>query len=243
VNLDITDRGAVVDVMERLRPDIIIHGAAMTDVDDCERDPETAYRLNRDGTSFLVGTLPESARLVYISTDQVYPDRPGPHREETTDPVNVYAKSKLAGEVAALVHPGTLVLRTNVFGPSKTPGRSSLSDFVIHSLTEGNEVTLFGDIFFSPLHMMSVGLFMMNCIRRNLVGVYNLGSRNGMSKKDFALAVAARKRLPTENAKAGVSKAIPGRAPRPKDMRMDVGRIEEALGRKMPTLMEEIGRL
>jgi dTDP-4-dehydrorhamnose reductase len=243
VILDATDRKAVVQAIGKLRPDIVIHAAGMTDVDRCERNPAEAYRLNRDAVSCIVESLPPNAYLVFVSTDQVYPDSAGLHMEEEAAPVNVYGKSKLAGEEAVLRRPGSLVLRTNLFGPSRTPGRSSLSDFVIDSLSSGKEITLFEDIFFSPLHMATLGDLLIHCVRRDLTGIYNLGSRAGMSKKDFALEVAFHKGLPTRKTTIGVSSEISGRAPRPRDMRMDVTRIESAVGMRMPDLREEIARL
>jgi dTDP-4-dehydrorhamnose reductase len=173
----------------------------------------------------------------------VYPDCKGPHAEGNENPVNIYGRSKLAGETAALSHSGALVLRTNIFGPSRTPGRASLSDFVIGSLSQGKSIQLFEDIYFSPLHMETVCALMVGALEKGLVGVYNMGSREGMSKKDFSLKVALHKELPTDRTKTVKSSHIQGRAPRPKDMRLDVSRIEKALGREMPTLEDEIRNL
>jgi dTDP-4-dehydrorhamnose reductase len=76
-----------------------------------------------------------------------------------------------------------------------------------------------------------------------MTGVFNTGCRKGASKADFALSIARHKGLQTETAKVGSSAVMPDRAPRPKDMRMDVSRIENALGRPMPTLEEEVKKL
>ena len=243
VILDITDRDAVAKKIESLSPHIVIHAAALTDVDTCEKDPEAAFLLNRDATGFIAESLLPSSRLVYISTDQVYPDGEGPHTEGTEDPVNVYGKSKFEGEVRALSHSGTLVLRTNIFGKSRTPGRASLSDFVIESLSQGKHIQLFEDIFFSPLSMETACKIIFDAVERGLTGIYNMGSREGMSKKDFAMMVAARKGLSTRTTRPVKSASNPGRAPRPRDMRLNVSRLELALERKMPTLEEEIGSL
>lgn len=240
---DLTDADAAKSLIRTVDPAVVVHTAALTDVDGCEEDPVRAEALNATAVAHLADTLASSAQLVYISTDQVYPDTAGTHREGGEAPVNVYGRSKLAGERAALKHPAALVLRTNFFGPSKTPGRQSLSDFVERNLREGNRITLFDDVLFSPLHIETLGLLIPEMISGRMTGVFNAGSREGMSKADFAFHIAGHLRLSTNTARRGQSSEMPGRAPRPRDLRMNVSHIETALGRAMPTLSQEVEKL
>ena len=129
------------------------------------------------------------------------------------------------------------------FGPSRTEGRASLSDFVVEALRQKKPITLFQDILFSPLHMDTLARYVRRSIEEELRGVFNLGCREGMSKADFALSIARHKGLPTTSATMGESHHLLGRARRPADMRMDVSLIEEAIGETMPTLECEIGKL
>lgn len=241
--VDLADRAAVERVLAETDPGLVLNAAAMTDVDACERDPVAADRNNRLTVQNLAEALPADQRLVQISTDQVYPDRPGPHREGSEDPVNVYGSSKLAGERAVLLHPGALVVRTNMFGPSRTPGRRSLSDFVIDGLASGRALTLFEDVLFSPLHLATLARLVFRLLEVDATGVVNLGSREGASKAAFALAIARHRALPTASATLGRSTALPDRAPRSRDLRLDVGRAEAMLGFTMPTLAQEIAKL
>lgn len=240
---DLTDRAAVRALLFDVAPDIVVHAAGLTDVDRCEREPDEAMGVNRDTGANIAGALSPSAHIVFVSTDQVYPDIPGPHAEDAVAPVNVYGRSKLAGEQAVLRHPGALVLRTNFFGPSRREGRASLSDFVIRSLTARQNATFFSDILFSPLHMTTLAGLVVEAVERGLTGVFNAGCRDGASKADFAMSVARHKGLQTGTSRVGASTVMPDRAPRPRDMRMAVGRIEQAIGRPMPTLDEEVAKL
>jgi dTDP-4-dehydrorhamnose reductase len=240
---DLAHGGEVIELVKSTRPDVVIHCAAMTDVDGCESDPVAADRGNRLTSENLAAALHSDCQLIYISTDQVYPDISGPHLEGTEDPINCYGASKLTGEQAALRHPGGTALRCNFFGPSQTPGRKSLSDFVVESLTARREITFFTDILFSPLHARTLAALVFEIIERRLPGTYNLASRDGVSKADFALGIAAHLGLQTETATIGTSANQPGRAVRPSDLRMDPGRLEAALGRRMPTLQQEIEKL
>ncbi|MDP7663030.1 MAG: SDR family oxidoreductase [Nitrospinota bacterium] len=240
---DLIDPDETKNLIKKTEPYILVNAAGLTDVDLCEKDPHLASDLNTNVTENLAGLLSSGACFVCISTDQVYPDSPGPHFEGAEAPVNVYGRSKLAGEKAALAHPGGLVLRTNFFGPSQTPGRNSLSDFFIDNFRAKKEVTLFSDVFFSPLHMKTLCDLIFRSVSEGLRGIYNLGSREGTSKAEFGFSVARHFGLSTEKAILGKAQLHPDRAKRPADMRMDVTKIETALKTKMPTLEEEISRL
>jgi dTDP-4-dehydrorhamnose reductase len=240
---DLIDPDETKKLIKNTDPDIFVHAVGLTDVDLCEKDPHLASDLNTKVAENLAGLLSSDVCFVGISTDQVYPDRPGPHAEGLEDPVNVYGRSKLAGEKAVLTHSGGLVFRTNFFGPSYTPGRSSLSDFFVDNFRAMKEVTLFSDVFFSPLHMKTLCDLVFRSVSEGLRGIYNLGSRDGTSKAEFGLSVARHLGLSTEKAILGKMKMQPNRAKRPADMRMDVTKIETDLKTKMPTLEEEVSKL
>lgn len=244
VVVDLADASLVTRHLDEMRPDVVIHAAAWTDIERCEQDPEGAERANVLPAANLAEAMPEETRLVFLSTDQVYADEPGLKREGIAElPVNEYGRSKLRGERAACRHKNTVVLRCNLFGPSRTPGRSSLSDWVVKNLAENKEIGLFTDSFFSPLHMETLAAAVCHMAIAEVRGTYNLGCRNGRSKRDFAYLVASHLGLPFTSARDARASDIPDRAPRPKDLRMDVSRIEAILGRPMPSLEEEIAKL
>jgi dTDP-4-dehydrorhamnose reductase len=239
---DLTSPEAAARLVRRSRPGVILHAAAATDVDRCERDPGHAARLNQIAVENVVREAKRSM-FVLISTDQVYPDSQGPHAEHSAAPINVYGRSKLAGERIALSYPNALVLRTNMFGPSRTEGRESLSDYVVRSLESREPATFFTDVLFSPLHLRTLARLIVQSVQRGLRGCFNAGSRNGFSKYDFAVTIARHRGLPIDDVRAGSSDAVRGHAPRPHDLRLDVGRIESALDIVMPEAKDEVGKL
>lgn len=100
---DITDRRSITVLFGKIRPDVVIHTAAWTDVDGCELDQEKAYRINADGTKNVAFACKASgATLIYISTDFIFDGRKKrPYKEsDKPNPLGVYADSKLKGEVA-----------------------------------------------------------------------------------------------------------------------------------------------
>jgi len=106
---DITDPTSIRDTMVRFRPDVVIHAAAMTDVDGCERNPDLAFRVNTLGTQNIALACGQGgAAMVHISTNDVFDGKLGrPYYEwDTPSPQSVYARSKAAAEfyVRTLLH-------------------------------------------------------------------------------------------------------------------------------------------
>ncbi|HEY2303936.1 MAG TPA: dTDP-4-dehydrorhamnose reductase [Acidimicrobiales bacterium] len=115
--LDVGDRDAVLQAVDAVGPDVVIHGAAWTAVDACETDPDRAFAVNALGTRHVAeGARLSGAHVVYISTDYVFDGRAhDPYVEwDHPNPLSVYGRSKLGGEreVQSLV-PGATVVRTS----------------------------------------------------------------------------------------------------------------------------------
>lgn len=241
VQAELTNQGAVSTALDAAKPDVIVNLAAMTNVDECERQPQQAYLANVlavENVSRCIRERGSQAHLVQISTDQLY-DGKGPHGEEDVTVANYYAFSKYAGELAAATVPST-ILRTNFFGPSERGGRTSLSDWLVKSFRDKTSITVFEDVLFSPLSIATLSRVIADVIGKRPAGVFNAGSGSGMSKADFAFALADALGLPVNAVRRGQSAEVKLTAYRPKDMRMDSSRFEAAIGTPMPTLLDEI---
>ncbi len=218
--------------LREARPDLVIHCAALTDVDGCERDPGGARALNTEAPALLAAAARElGARFVHVSTDAVYDgELPGAHREgEPTAPVNVYAQTKLDGERAVLAaYPGALVARTTMHGWSAR-GRLSFSESILRGLLRGDRLTLFSDVTFSPLVVSELAGTLVALAVRDATGVLNVGAADAVSKEAFGRLVAREFGLP-EDTIEGVTLASRGlSAARPRNTAMDVTRLEGVL--------------
>jgi len=120
-DLDVTDGAAVRSLLKGT--DVVVHLAAMTNVDRCEAEPDAAERVNGWGTGVVVDAAAASgARVVYLSTDYVFDGRKrGEYIEDDAPaPVNVYGRSKLAGEERVRAREENLIVRTSwVFGDGR----------------------------------------------------------------------------------------------------------------------------
>src|SRR5271167_27881 len=238
---DLASRSEALRCLSSAKPDTIINLAALTDVDACERDRNSAYIANVSIVENIVASMRAAApgsHLLQISTDQIY-DGPGPHTETDITLTNAYAESKYQGEIAAAAAPST-VLRTNFFGPSRCPSRASFSDWLLASLRSLNPITVFDDILFSPLSISSLVALIAMVASRRQTGIFNLGSMHGMSKADFAFALADVFHAPTGTMKRGFSSSRSQYAYRPKDMRMDSTLFERTFSVNLPPLLQEI---
>lgn len=239
---DLGDAGFVARMMEESAPDVVINLVALTDVDRCERHPAEAFAANvrtAENLARLVATR-TNTRMIQISTDQVY-DGPGPHIEANVAPCNIYAYSKYCAELSAL-STGATVLRTNFFGPG-LPARKSFSDWLIDGFTREASLRLVTDVFFSPLHLDTLVRMIEKVVSSPMPGVFNLGSRGGMSKRDFAHELAQQLGFDTRNATDATSAELGLHARRPGDMRMDVRSFEQTFNVRLPELKTEISLL
>jgi dTDP-4-dehydrorhamnose reductase len=213
--LDISDLAAVRDAMDAIRPDVVVNCAAWTAVDECEADPERAFRVNASGPANLFeAARKRGARIVQISTDYVFDGtKATPYLEgDTPNPLSVYGQSKLAGEQA--LGPEATIVRTSwIVGPN---GRNMLK--TILSLLEGGGILRFVDDqrgcpTFSGDLAQAIGFF----VEGHFPGVFHITNANPVSWYGFACEVAeAASADPSKVRPITTSDLVPPRpAPRP----------------------------
>jgi dTDP-4-dehydrorhamnose reductase len=240
--VDLTDAATVARELDAARPDIVVNLAALTDVDYCEKNPQETYRVNAAMVAGIAQWVAgHGVRFVHISTDQVY-DGAGPHDETTVSPINFYAYSKCLSEAYVALAGGTS-LRTNFFGRSALAGRASFSDWVVNSLREGREITVFEDSLVSPLSIDSLVEAIERVMCAPVAGTFNLGSDNGMSKADIAFRLAAAAGLDTRGMRRGAQASLTRAARRPGDMRMNSEKFFRVFGGRRADLATEIDRV
>jgi dTDP-4-dehydrorhamnose reductase len=236
------DRDIVYQLLERIKPDVIVSLVGLTDVDQCERDPNQAFVNNVlpiEVISHWIKFSSKQSHLIYISTDQVY-DGIGPHTEKDIKLTNYYSFSKYAGELAALSAGGTII-RTNFFGRSYLKKRASLTDWLYKSISSDESIEVFENVQFSPLSMNTLSMMIELFLQNKVPGIFNLGSRDGFSKADFAFAFANELKLPTKKIKRKSTDEVTFlKTYRPEDMRMDCSKFESEMNVKLPALMSEI---
>jgi dTDP-4-dehydrorhamnose reductase len=199
INQDLTKDKAIVEILERLHPELVVNCAAMANVDLCEQQPERAQVINAQVPGkFARICFERDIPLVHISTDAVFDGDKGNYSEtDETNPLSTYARTKLEGERRVLEYNrNALITRVNFFGFSIT-GKRSLAEFFLNNLSVGKRVRGFNDIFFSPLYVKDLVEILFNLVEKKLTGIVHLVSRDFLSKYDFGVLIGKRFNLDT----------------------------------------------
>jgi dTDP-4-dehydrorhamnose reductase len=185
--LDITDRRAFASALDVIRPQWVINCAALTNVDDCERDPALAHRVNVEGARIVAEACSERGiALMHISTDYVFDGSKGsPYVEEDpVNPINHYGESKLRGEQAvAEACPDHRILRVSMlYGVDRT----NFADFVASRIESGEPVKAITDNAGSPTHCPDIAEQVAALIGRPETGIFHCAGAGGCSRLEFA---------------------------------------------------------
>lgn len=186
-HLDTTDTGAVRQALLRFAPEAVIHAAAWTDVDGCERSPDRAFRMNAMSTWNVAASCAEQdCLLAYLSTDFVFDGVTNrPYTEfDTPHPLSHYGASKLAGErfVAQLCRRHFILRTAWLFGPH---GRS-FPNTILNLARTRTELPVVTDQTGSPTHTMDLARTLLSLLSSPLYGLYHVV--NGGSCSWFQLA-------------------------------------------------------
>ena len=191
---DITDRVKVRRFIGAFQPEIVLHPAAYTYVDQCETEPETAYRINALGTQNLALACAQTgAALLYVSTNCVFDGRKlTPYYEyDATNPESVYGRSKLAGEeyVKTLLNRYYVVRTSWVFGPKPTEGKVNFVRRMLQLGDERGSVTVVDDEIGNPTYAPDLAAAIVELAKTEAFGTYHLMNEGPTSRYDFAAEI------------------------------------------------------
>lgn len=232
-------------ILEDIQPDIVINTVALTNVDQCEEDPALAQCLNVDtARNLAAATESLGARFVHISTDQLFCGN-GPWKTETDTPapINNYGRTKLLAErVVCQECPGALVIRTNFFGWG-TSKRTSFSDWILQGLVQQRELTMFTDVFFTPILANQLNDVMVKLISADAAGVFHVAGAERLSKYAFALKLAEAFGYSNSMVRPTNVQDFSFKAPRPAEMSLSNTKAERCLEIQMPNVAQGLERL
>lgn len=189
-DLNVTDASGVRDCMNSIRPEVVIHAAANTNVDGCELDPDSAYRVNTYGTrNMAVAAEKCRAKIVYISTDYVF-DGKGrePFQEDSrTSPINVYGASKLAGEeMVKCFSTKFFIVRTSwLYGWT---GKNFVKT-ILKLAKEQSELTVVDDQVGSPTFSLDLAQCIIRLMVSDAYGIYHVTNSGQCSWYEFSTKI------------------------------------------------------
>ena len=223
--LPIEEPEACQRIVSTVKPDWIVHPAAMTDVDACERDPAKAHAVNAAGAANLAkAAARQGCRMALVSTDYVFDGARGHYKEtDATNPLSHYGRSKLEGErlVVAAV-PDALVARTSVvFGPHK----NNFVRWVRRSLRAGTPVKAAQDQWVTPTCSDDVAHQLLTLVEAGERGVWHTAGAERLSRLEMARRIAAHDGLDAGPIQPVAMADLSWVAPRPRDSSLDTSKV------------------
>src|ERR1700737_4130322 len=237
VDLDLLRPDSLQALIEREEPAAILHAAAMTDVDACERDPASARLVNElAAAAAAAGARRVSARLVALPTDHVFDGEAGPYGEEgRPNPRGVYAVTKLAGERAGQeLLPSASIARVAVAVSGRRGAKKTFASAGADTFAQGKEVKAFHDQIVSPTLADNAAEMVLGILRKGGPGVFHCSGATALSRVDFCLRLARkmgadeRLVLPVALAEARLP------APRPLRCALKGDKVKRLLGEGVP---------
>jgi dTDP-4-dehydrorhamnose reductase len=243
--IDLESVDKLTRILEELNCKVVVNAAGLASVEQCESDPALAHHVNVTLASNVAKACANlGVQLVHISTDHLFSGQePMVTEDHPIAPVNVYGKTKAEAEYrVSEINLGALVIRTNFYGWG-TSYRQSFSDMVIKRLRSHQEITLFQDVYYTPVLIDNAAKVVHDLIDLKVSGIFHVVGDDRISKYEFGLRIAEKFGLDS-------SKIIPGFlakqsrfTQRPFDMSLSNSKVKNLLGRPVGSIQEQIATL
>lgn len=225
LSLDITSPQNVDHVLNTTAPDVVIHAAAYTNVDYCEKNREEALSVNVRGTKNIATSAEKiRAKVVYVSTDYVFDGEKGHYLEtDETHPISVYGASKLKGEhiVQDCCHDCIVARPAVIYGAS----RSNFVTWVLSMLRQGEKINVIEDQYVSPTYNGDLAEQLMALIEKDATGVFHTAGGTRINRYELGCAIAQVFNLNDSLLQPVQMDKMNWSAKRPRDSSLDISKI------------------
>lgn len=243
--LDITNRSEIIEFIKRIKPNLVIHTAAYTDVDGCEESKEKAFNINAGGTqNVALGCKHAGSLLFYISTDFVFDGKKSaPYTEEDLpNPINIYGESKLKGEkfIEEILEKFVIVRSSWLFGKYGT----NFVNTILESTKREKEIEVVTDQIGSPTYTKDLAtaiIKLAECIiDKSTFGLYHITNSGSISWHKYAEEIMEYANIVDVKIIPITSGELNRLAKRPEMSILDRGRYQKTTGDKMRNYKEAL---
>jgi dTDP-4-dehydrorhamnose reductase len=233
VLFDVSDKNQVDRAFAEAKPDVVVHSAALTDVDKCELNRELAWKINVEGARNMAeASLRAGAFLVYISTDYVFGGEKGCYKEtDLTGPISYYGVTKLEAEETCIgIVPDCCIVRPSVvYGAAPAAGKINFALWLHNKLKAGEKLRIVTNQWNSPTLNTSLADMVLDVVDQRLGGVFHLSGASRVSRYEFALRLAETFGLDKALIEPVDASCFNWPAKRPKDSSLDVSKAKQFL--------------
>ncbi len=237
-DIDPTDDRSVRQAFHDLRPELVIHCAALSKTQACQQQPELARRVNVGATAHLAG-LAEGIPFIFLSSDLVFDGRKGNYDETApVNPLSIYAETKVEAERIVLANPKHVVLRIALNGGMSPTGDRGFNEEIRRAWRAGQTLTLFTDEFRSPLPAVVTAQAVWELVAKYQPGLYHLCGAERLSRWQIGRLLAERwaKADPTVPRLQPASRRDYHGPPRPQDVSLNCAKLQQHLSFPLPGL-------
>jgi len=234
------------DTMVAFRPDVIIHAAANSNLDSCERDQNMTYAVNVESTRYLnEAAVLLGSRLIFVSSDMVFDGEKGNYREtDPVFPISIYGQSKVMSE-DILIGGGVnaVIARAALIYGRPVTGGSSFLVWLENQLKAGSTVSLYDDQFRTPVLVNNLAEALLELAENDFTGIIHLGGTNRIDRLTFGRQLCAAAGYNAGLLHAGsmfLSKPI---APRPADVSLNTDKAASVLQTRLLNTTEGLQRM
>jgi len=246
IKFDVSNREFVNEAFSRVKPDVVVHAATLTDVDKCELNKELAWKINVEGTRNLVEAASMMGSFVfYISTDYVFNGEKGNYKEQDKpDPINYYGLTKLEAEKIVTSQKEYFIARPSViYGSTPAAGKVNFVLWLIETLRRGERVKIVTDQWNTPTLNTSLAEMTLEAVERRLAGIFHLCGASRVSRFEFAEMIAKEFDLNKSLIDPALSSQFTWPAKRPVDSSLDTRKAQQILKNKPLEMAEALKRL
>ncbi len=239
---DLSDSKRLEQELSEIQPDLVINCAAMINVDGCEDNPKLAEKINADIPKTLAELSKKfSFKLIQISTDAVFDGNKDTlySENDTVNPLNVYAKTKLLGEqYIQKISSNHTILRTNIYGWNLK--KVHFAEWIYNSLLKKETITMFTDVYTTPIYVTHLAEIIHEIFNKDIKGLYNASGTEKISKHDFAIKLADIFSLQKETITPISVETFNFKAPRAKNMALSCDKLQEVIDFTLPDAINGI---
>lgn len=239
-DIDLTDCRAVRRTFHDVRPQLLIHCAALSKTQVCQQHPDLARKINVEATA-LLAELAAEIPFIFFSSDLVFDGRTGHYDESASvNPLSLYAETKVEAERLVLANPKHVVLRIALSGGRSPTGDRGFNEEIRRAWQAGLTLTLFTDEFRSPLPAIVTARAAWELVAACQPGLYHLCGAERLSRWQIGQLMAERwaqvdPKLPKLQPASRRDYHGP---PRPQDVSLNCAKLQQRLSFPLPGLTE-----
>lgn len=226
-SLDISSKQAVESFFKKIKPDIIIHGAAISNADYCEENQDIAKMINIEGTKNIVEICKKyGCKIVFISSDYVFDGKESLYNEESQlNPVNYYGITKVEGEKIVKENlDNYIIIRPSILYGDSRENKSTFVSEVLYKLKNKEKIFADNKIIKYPILIDDVSKTIKKLIGINAHGIYHVSGDEAVTRYEWAIKIAKFFGFPTKDI---IEKDSVNIARRPLNVKLDTSKIKE----------------